>query len=275
MNDYLYNGKELQDELGMERYDYGARFYDPQIGRFTCLDPLADKFVWVNPYNYAENDPVGSIDLWGLQKLPFQVHLAMSNGNPIQAAGTYLVDRFSTNGLMKVAEGLQLKAENYVLHHTDNGYTQNVPQVDRNRYESQINLNATGKIIEGTAEYINQCLTIATVVTPIAADGLLGERVSQVVAKELGNVVPEGKLANHIFSNKAGKLIDSPANRELITDLTNSSENLLGVDKYGESWFSRTLDDGKQLYGYTQDGVVKGAGINNEPVDIIKTKGLK
>ncbi len=51
MNDYLYNGKELQDELGMERYDYGARFYDPQIGRFTCLDPLADKFVWVNPYN--------------------------------------------------------------------------------------------------------------------------------------------------------------------------------------------------------------------------------
>ena len=83
------------------------------------------------------------------------------------------------------------------------------------------------------------------------------------------------KLANHIFSNKAGKLIDSPANRELITDLTNSSENLLGVDKYGKSWFSRTLDDGKQLYGYTQDGVVKGAGINNEPVDIIKTKGLK
>jgi uncharacterized protein RhaS with RHS repeats len=50
-------------------YDFGFRFYDPALGRFTCLDPIAESFYHVTPYNYAENDPVGSIDLWGLQKV--------------------------------------------------------------------------------------------------------------------------------------------------------------------------------------------------------------
>ena len=37
------------------------------MGRFPCIDPPAERFAWVNPYNYAENEPVGHVDLWGLQ----------------------------------------------------------------------------------------------------------------------------------------------------------------------------------------------------------------
>ena len=66
-NQLKYNGKELQTENELGWYDYGARFYDPQLGRFTCLDPLADKFVHLSPYNYADNSPIANIDLWGLQ----------------------------------------------------------------------------------------------------------------------------------------------------------------------------------------------------------------
>ncbi|MFZ2900956.1 MAG: RHS repeat-associated core domain-containing protein, partial [Saprospiraceae bacterium] len=66
--DYLYNGKELEEDLGLNWYAYGFRYYDASIGRFTGVDPLAAQFAWVSVYNYAENEPVGHIDLWGLQK---------------------------------------------------------------------------------------------------------------------------------------------------------------------------------------------------------------
>ena len=54
-NDYKYNGKELNSEFGLGLYDYGARFYDPSIGRFTGVDPLADAphLVSWSPYHLS------------------------------------------------------------------------------------------------------------------------------------------------------------------------------------------------------------------------------
>jgi RHS repeat-associated protein len=68
---YKYNGKELHK--GSRLLDYGFRYYDPGIGRFTGVDPIADQYPHVTVYNYAENEPIGHIDLWGLQKeVPLQ-----------------------------------------------------------------------------------------------------------------------------------------------------------------------------------------------------------
>ena len=65
----LYNGKELDTDFGLNLYFYGARLYDSALGRFTGVDPISDQFAWVSTYNYAENEPIAHIDLWGLQKV--------------------------------------------------------------------------------------------------------------------------------------------------------------------------------------------------------------
>jgi RHS repeat-associated protein len=65
-NKYRYNGKELNDDLGLNLYDYGARFYDPAVGRFMGVDPLADDAPDWSPFRYGFNNPMMYIDPDGM-----------------------------------------------------------------------------------------------------------------------------------------------------------------------------------------------------------------
>ena len=59
---YKYNGKELDRMHGLDTYDYGARQYNPIVGRWDRMDPLGENYYSVSPYAYCENDPVNAVD---------------------------------------------------------------------------------------------------------------------------------------------------------------------------------------------------------------------
>lgn len=63
---YKYNGKELDRKGGLDWYDYGARHYDATLGRWHVVDPMAEKYYGVNPYNYCLNNPILLIDPNGM-----------------------------------------------------------------------------------------------------------------------------------------------------------------------------------------------------------------
>jgi RHS repeat-associated protein len=67
---YGFNGKEKDDkgEWGSTHYDYGFRIYNPQIGKFLSVDPLASSYPWYTPYQFAGNKPIWKIDLDGLEE---------------------------------------------------------------------------------------------------------------------------------------------------------------------------------------------------------------
>ncbi|MGB3180484.1 MAG: RHS repeat-associated core domain-containing protein [Cyclobacteriaceae bacterium] len=61
-NQFLYNGKELVEGFDLGWYDYGARYYAADLGRWHAVDPLAEKYHQFSPYNYVVNNPIMFID---------------------------------------------------------------------------------------------------------------------------------------------------------------------------------------------------------------------
>lgn len=98
---YGFQGQERDDELKGEgnSYDFGARMYDPRIGRFFKMDPIANYYVFQSPYVFAANNPVTLIDILGMGPGDPKYHTVKKGDNLTKIGEMYGV---SVDDLLKM-----------------------------------------------------------------------------------------------------------------------------------------------------------------------------
>ncbi|WP_221887776.1 RHS repeat domain-containing protein [Chitinophaga polysaccharea] len=111
-NNLNYNGIEQTDEFGLNQYDAYYRTLDPQIGRWNQIDPAAEKYPGISPYNSNFNNPISIFDplgddppfwglvngIWGWQYKAFDV-IGQQAGRMAVEAG---IRSFTTNGFNQI-----------------------------------------------------------------------------------------------------------------------------------------------------------------------------
>ncbi|WP_132066222.1 DUF6443 domain-containing protein, partial [Aquimarina spinulae] len=110
-HNYGFGGKEKQDELNLGWIDITARNYDPTLGRWMNLDPLAEQMRRHSPYNYGFDNPIFFIDPDGMMPQgsidppKWLVNLGKKAASTIRSAGNYIQEKSTQAGMYLADKG--------------------------------------------------------------------------------------------------------------------------------------------------------------------------
>lgn len=137
-NLYLYNGKELQKEYGLEWYDYGWRMYDPQLGRWNVIDLMIEKHFGYSGYAYSYNNPIRYMDLMGLDTLDINYNddgiWEITNTQMVKGDDLFRITKDGITKTHTFSEGKYGERINMLNLETNDDYTLGVYHVSGAKY---------------------------------------------------------------------------------------------------------------------------------------------
>jgi RHS repeat-associated protein len=153
---WKFGGKEYEDTFGLETYDFGARNYMPDLGRWGNIDPMADSYLSESAYNFVKNNPIYFVDPDGERIEISAIYEKDKNGKDV-------LDKYGNKNLV----GLDIKITGKVLNKSSQDFSENQLSSFASRLSSSIKSSFESASEKGFDVNVSTNISVATEDNPL------------------------------------------------------------------------------------------------------------